>query len=258
MNASKEILSVWRTFDDFPMETLTKAWFFHQPGERKQRSVSLMKEHKQQYGITGNCFDLAIWLADEFAQRGITAYPVGDAIHTSDAHVAIIAEDERANRFLCDLGDQWIQPVLIEQGHEEFTTEKLAGFFPAAQIQVMPRDEEVEILYHRPNGKTSRQTYQTRAIGWDEFQEAAERSQQNIYPKPLLEKRLLLGNEVTHWEFFDWRSFLSTNDGLHKDSPLSTVEEWVERIWEKTGYDQSFLRESLTIYKEKKFKKHDQ
>lgn len=255
MKASKEILSVWEAFDDFPMETLTKAWFYQRSGETKQRPVPQMKEHKQQYGITGNCFDLAIWLADEFAQQRIKAYPIGDAIHTEDAHVAVIAEDEKGNRFLCDLGDQWIQPVLIEQAHAAFTTEKLAGFFPGAQVQVMPRNQEVEILYHRPNGKISRQTYETRAIGWDEFGEAAERSQRNVYPKPLLEKRVPHGNEIAHWEFFDWQSFLSTSDGLFKDAPLSKVEEWVERLHGKTGFDPDFLRESLTIYQKKNFKR---
>lgn len=255
MKASPGILSVWRKFDEFPMETLTKAWFHQRSGETKQRSVPLMKEHKEQYGITGNCFDLAIWLADEFAQQGIQAYPIGDAIHTEDAHVAVFAEDEEGSRFLCDLGDQWIQPVLIERRHAAFTAEKLTGFFPGAQIQVLPRNEEVEILYHRPNGKVSRQTYQTRAIGWPEFLEAAERSQRNVYPKPLLEKRIPLGNEIAHWEFFDWESFLSTTDGLFKDTPLSTLEEWVERLHTKTGFDIDFLRESLTYYQKENFKK---
>ena len=71
MNAPPEILAVWNKFHDFPMETLTKAWFYSRSGDKKQRTVALMKEHKAQYGITGNCFDLAIWLLDEFKRDGI-------------------------------------------------------------------------------------------------------------------------------------------------------------------------------------------
>lgn len=59
LNAPHSILSVWKKFDRFPMETLTKAWFYDKAGIKKQREVSLMKEHHDQYGITGNCFDLA-------------------------------------------------------------------------------------------------------------------------------------------------------------------------------------------------------
>ncbi len=46
MEAPAEILSVWRQFDDFPMETLTKAWYSQRSGEQKQRSVELMKEQR--------------------------------------------------------------------------------------------------------------------------------------------------------------------------------------------------------------------
>lgn len=54
--APEAILRTWRKFDSFPMETLTKAWFYHQAGDGRQREVSMMKEHYQEYGIAGNCF----------------------------------------------------------------------------------------------------------------------------------------------------------------------------------------------------------
>lgn len=47
MFAPDAILRTWRRFDAFPMETLTKAWFYHQGGDQKQRNVSMMKEHHQ-------------------------------------------------------------------------------------------------------------------------------------------------------------------------------------------------------------------
>ncbi len=45
-------------------------------------------------GVTGNCYDLAIWLLDEFDNDGITAYPIGHDLGTDDAHVAVMALDE--------------------------------------------------------------------------------------------------------------------------------------------------------------------
>src|SRR4029453_1755746 len=114
MVAADAILRVWRKFDRFPMETLTKVWFYKQNTAKKQREVSLMKEHYAQYGITGNCFDLTIWLLHEFENEGIEAYSVGHDLGTPDAHVAVIAKDEKGNRYFCDLGDQWLNPIQIE------------------------------------------------------------------------------------------------------------------------------------------------
>jgi len=71
MHAPNEIRSVWKKFDPFPMETLTKVWYSRRANGKKQRDVSLMMEHYEQYGITGNCFDLAIWLLHEFGKEGI-------------------------------------------------------------------------------------------------------------------------------------------------------------------------------------------
>lgn len=56
------IRKVWNQFDGFPMESLTKAWFYQQPSGPRQRTVDEMVALRQQYGTGGNCFDLAIWL----------------------------------------------------------------------------------------------------------------------------------------------------------------------------------------------------
>ncbi|MDN7243059.1 hypothetical protein QWY14_14745 [Planococcus sp. N028] len=248
MKAPQEILSVWKKFDDFPMETFTKAWFYSKAEGKRQRSVALMKKHRIQYGISGNCFDLAFWLLDEFTKAGIKAYPVGHALNTEDAHVGLVAEDASGKRYLCDLGDLWLQPILIDENSKEFTKERLAGFFPAAEVQVLPKQNEVEIVYHRPNGKQSRQSYETEPVAMDYFMEAAEFSQNHVYPKPLFEKRVPYENEIAHWEFDDWESKLSTSKGLFPEEPLSTIEEWAERIRERTGADKEFLIETLKIY----------
>ncbi|KLT17947.1 hypothetical protein AA980_11285 [Neobacillus vireti] len=231
------------------METLTKAWFQTKSTKKKQRDVSLMREHRQRYGIAGNCFDLVIWLLDEFQKNGITAYPIGQHLSTSHAHVAVIALNETGNRFLCDLGDQWLNPVLIDENNEDFTKEKLSGFFPGALVQVKPCEKLVEIIYHRPNGKVSKQIYDTQPIDKWNFMQAAEYSQTLIKPKPLLECRIPYKSELAHWEFYGWESFLSTSEGLFHDPKLDRIEDWAKRIYAKTGYDMQFLIEVLEIYK---------
>ncbi|WP_052487678.1 GNAT family N-acetyltransferase [Gordoniibacillus kamchatkensis] len=114
MRATGEILKVWRLFDHHPMETLTKAWCFSCSPEPRQRSVAQMKEHRLQYGTSGNCFDLALWLIEEYKREGITAYAIGHDLCTPKAHVAVVAINERGERFFCDLGDQWIEPIWID------------------------------------------------------------------------------------------------------------------------------------------------
>ncbi|TYR96793.1 hypothetical protein FZC84_20120 [Rossellomorea vietnamensis] len=233
------------------METLTKAWFYSR-GDTRQRDPEIMQLHREKYGITGNCFDLALWLLHEFQQGGIEAYPVGHDLNTSSAHVAVIALGDEGERYLCDLGDQWLQPVLIEGRHSLFKTSKLEGFFPASDIQVFPGESEVEVLYHRPNGKTSRQVYELSPINIDSFMEAADRSQSDVKSDPLLEVRIPYKNEIAHWEFGDWKSFLSTTEGRFYDAPLHSISEWVERIHGKTGYDKEMLEEALMFYQRKR------
>jgi hypothetical protein len=250
MQAPLSIFSTWRKFDDFPMETLTKAWFYHKASNRRQRSVAQMREHRMQYGISGNCFDLALWLLDEFKLDGIEAYPVGHDMGTDEAHVAVVALDEKGNRYLCDLGDQWLNPILIDAKSNDYSNEKQSGFFPAAEVQIVPIGNNIEVIYHRPNGKISKQSYITEPIDMDIFLGAAEYCQNHVYDKPLLEVRTPYQNEMAHWEFYNWQSFLSTTDGLFHDPRLAKVEDWVEKINEMTGYNKQFLLETLRIYED--------
>lgn len=230
------------------METLTKAWYYQRSGKQKQRDVELMKQHHDQYGITGNCFDLAIWLLAAFHEAGVKAYPIGSSLGSEDAHAAIIAEDRNGCRFLCDLGDQWIQPILIDVDNSNFTGSKLSGYFPGAEVQVKSAGKEIEVLYYRPNGKQSSQLYKVKPVERLEFLEAAEYSQHHISLEPLVEVRLHEKGETRHWEFDNWNSFLSTNTGLYLDKPLGNLEDWVDRIHEKTKYDKEFLLASLGFY----------
>ncbi|KAA0546906.1 hypothetical protein FZW96_12995 [Bacillus sp. BGMRC 2118] len=248
MKAPNEILLVWNQFNSFPMETLTKAWYFEKTSGKKQRDVSLMREHHEQYGIAGNCFDLSIWLLNEFNKVGVNAYPIGHNLHTPKAHVGVIALGEKGERYFCDLGDQWLQPILIDCENSMYIPDKLAGYFPAAEVQIEQQDKKVVIHYYRPNGKASKQTFDPTPIEWSEFREAAEFSQNFIKPNPLLECRIPYKNEIAHFEFYNFESFLSTSEGKFYDSKLNSAEEWGERISEKTGYDVDFVHEALTIY----------
>lgn len=246
----QSILNVWKKFDGFPMERLTKLWFYNQSSHKKQRDVSLMREHRSQYGVSGNCFDLAIWLIDELQKERIIAYPIGHDLKNEDAHVAVIALDESGNRYLCDLGDQWINSILVDADVENYTNEKLSGFFPGAKVQVISRKQEIEILYQRPNGKVSKQVYNTTPIDIDYFLQAAEYSQNLINPNPLLECRIPYKSEIAHWEFSNWECFLSTSEGLFTDSKIETTEEWALKINGVTGYNIEFLINVLEQYKE--------
>ncbi|WP_319003655.1 hypothetical protein [Sutcliffiella horikoshii] len=80
------------------------------------------------------------------------------------------------------------------------------------------------------------------------FLKAAEICQNSIDPKPLLEYRLPYKNEIAHWEFYNWKSFLSTTKGIIQDSVCGGLEDWVDRIFQKTGYDRTFLYEVLRRY----------
>lgn len=249
MFTTEDILSVWRRFDHFPMETLTKAWFYKQNVEKRQRDVSLMREHHEQYGITGNCFDLAIWLLHEFEKEGIEAYPMGHDLGTPEAHVAVIAKNDKGYRYFCDLGDQWLNPILIDTDSEDYCEDKLKGFFPAAEIQVKLDGDLFTVLYHRPNGKISKQVFDTAPTKINDFMRAAEISQNTIKRIPLLECRIPYRDEIAHWEFYNWGSFLSTTQGLFDEPATEDIEEWCMRINQKTGYDTKFLVEALQIYK---------
>ncbi|RHW43316.1 hypothetical protein D1B31_01205 [Neobacillus notoginsengisoli] len=249
MLATESILKTWEKFNAFPMETLTKAWFFRKGTDKKQRDVSLMREHREQYGMSGNCFDLALWLLDEFKKDGVEAYPAGSDLDSEDAHVAVVAINENGHRYLCDLGDQWITPILIDTYSEEYTNEKLRGFFPGAEVQVRDHEMGIEIVYHRPNGKVSKQIYHTNPIEMNDFLMAAEFCQNLIHPIPLVECRVPYKSETAHWEFYNWESFLSTSEGLMMEAKIEKVEDWADRIYQKTGYNKEILMDVLLKYK---------
>lgn len=248
MQAPKEILNIYQRFDHHPMENLTKAWYYPRAQGLKQRSVELMREHRAELGLSGNCFDLAHWLLAELQQSGHTAYGVGHHLHTEEAHVAVVVLDEKGHRYLCDLGDQWLQPILLDQESPGFSPEPLPGFFPAALVQVVPGAEQCQIRYHRPNGKVSQQSFDLRPVEPPQLIAAGEVSQ-NTLREPLVEMRVPHGQEIAHWEFYNFKSWLSTSQGLFHDPSAEDLLGWAERIESRTGMNAATVLESLQFYK---------
>ena len=249
MRATQDVLSIWRKFDNFPMETITKAWYFQLTSGYKQRTVEQMKAHREQYGTSGNCFDLAIWLIDEFRQEKFHSY----AILTPESHVAVVVLNEKGNRFLCDLGDQWIEPILIEPNNDNYTEEFLDNFFPGAQVKLESKDNSLFVKYKRPNGKVSNQEYILNPLS-DERLIAEGEKTQRILSTPLVERRIFTDRHVIHWEFDNYISFFSSIDGKQMESKLKTMEEWVERISNASGINKRIVRDALNVYSKKPFK----
>ncbi|MBK9321594.1 MAG: hypothetical protein IPM97_01320 [Bdellovibrionaceae bacterium] len=228
------------------METLTKAWVLKNRPQLGQRDVAEMKAHRSRTGASGNCFDLAIWLWHEFEKAGVPAYAVGDFLGTPDAHVGVIAVDKDDRRFLCDLGDLWIQPIAVDLSSEQLHE----GFFTGAHVKIANQSNRVSVEYHRANGKVSHQSYDLSPISKASLLEAGEISQRNLSP-PLVEMRLSEGGETIHWEFDKFESYFSRMGGLAKEAPCFSDEEWARRIASRTGMNTSYVLECLIELRKK-------
>lgn len=241
-SAPAGIISIWKQFDIFPMETLTKAWVLKNKPHLGQRDVAEMKSHREKTGASGNCFDLAIWLIHEFEQAAIPAYAVGDFMGTPEAHVGVIAVDGEGRRFLCDLGDQWIQPIAVDLPSDQLHE----GFFAGAKVKLATEGRRLNVEYHRPGGKVSRQSYDLSPVSKADLLDAGEASQKNLSP-PLVEMRLVESGETIHWEFDKYKSFYSRMSGLEIEELCRTDEDWAQRIALRTGMNITYVIECLVL-----------
>lgn len=250
MRASKLIEAVYAKFDLYPMENLTKAWHLQQVGKGVQRTVRQMEQHRREFGVAGNCFDLVFWLLSEFERSGIEAYAIGHDLLNRNAHVAVIAKDTAGFRYLCDLGDQWTKPILIDSHSSAFTPDPVDGFFPAAKVRVITEGNLLHIAYYRPNGKTSRQEYRLEPISSELLWRAGYHSQ-GLLRHPLCEQRVYMPGGVGHWEFSNWTSVLSTDLGKEWEPPEISDKEWAKRINKWTGIDYDLARTALQVYRDR-------
>lgn len=250
MQAPVAMLSVWNQFRGVPMESFTKGWWHRRcGGAPRQRSIAEMVEHRQAYGAGGNCFDLALWLRHEFQRSGIPARVVGHDLSTPNAHVAVAAQGLDGEEYLCDLGDLWLQPILIDTESAAFSTGWHAGFFPGREIQVSRTGDQVEISYRRASAKVSRQCFDLRPIPEEELQRACDYSQ-NLLRRPVCE--MLLTHPETglleHWEYDKGASFWNLADGLTFEAPCATAPEWADRICARSGLSPALILEGFAAY----------
>lgn len=246
MSAAPDILKIWKKFDSFPMETLTKAWFLKKAPRTKQRTVQQMQEHRAQYGASGNCFDLGLWLIHELKGNGISAYGVGSHWGTKDAHVAVIALDEEGQRYLCDLGDLWIKPLPLG-GNPADLAQKRKGYFAGAEVSARINGTLLEVVISRAGGKQSKQRYNLNPVNEKEFFEFGNFSQTNL-SQPLVEMRIFNPKETVHWEYDGKESFISSLQGIEKEAPLKTPAEWAQRISKMTGMKEAYVLECLSAF----------
>jgi hypothetical protein len=240
----EELLDIWHRFDAVPVETLTKAWWSHESGGFRQRTVDEMVAHRAAYATGGNCFDLAIWLLDALRRGGIAAEAVGHDWFGPGAHIAVTAS-LGGERYLCDLGDQWISPIRIPKPGQQ--SDVIDNAFPGARVRLTAVAAGVEVTYYRPTGKTSHQWYDMTIPPEDDLLAAANFSQR-LVRDPLCEMRIAEAGEIRHWEYSGGRSFWSTSRGLEVEPPCSSRAEWCERIHARTGIALSIVSTALEIY----------
>ncbi len=154
------------------METFTKGWWYERcGGKARQRTVGEMALHSRELGAGGNCFDLAVWLRHELDQVGVEARIVGHGFETPDAHVALVAEGEGGDLFLCDLGDLWLELILITSESPAFSPDWHRGFFPGREVRVESEGERLTIAY-RHSGKIGRQDHDLSGVSEEAFRRA--------------------------------------------------------------------------------------
>lgn len=247
MRAPESILMVWRRFQGIPCETVTKGWWHAEcGGQPRQRTVAEMRAHRERYGTGGNCFDLALWLQAELAAAGIGARMIGHDLETPSAHVAVLATDQAGNEYLCDLGDCWLQPVLVSPGSPAFDPGWHDGFYPGRSVQVRRSGESLEVEYRRANGKSYTQSFDLLPLTEETVARACHCSQ-NLLRRPFVE--YLLPGQGAKWEFDNGVSLLITADGAAMEEPCHSAAAWAERIAAKAGIAPEVTLASLAVYR---------
>lgn len=224
------------------METFTKVWWNEQcGGVARQRTVEEMVAHRREYGTGGNCFDLALWLRHELRQAGVPARIIGHDLGASHAHVAVLAEGGDGAQYLCDLGDQWLQPVLITPQRENWSPDWLRGFFPGRAVQIRPDGECLTIAY-RHGAKVATQQFDLAAIDEAVLERACHHSQ-NLIRRPYCEMLLPHATgSIEHWEYADGRSFWHLESGAEYEVPCADAGDWATRVADYTGIAAGLIR----------------
>lgn len=248
MQAGAALLSVWQRFSGVPMETFTKIWWRERcAGVSRQRTVAEMIAHRRELGTGGNCFDLALWLRHDLRQSGIAARIIGHDLCAAHAHVAVVAGDARSGEFLCDLGDQWLQPILISPDRQGFSPEWQSGFFAGREVRIDADGHSLAVVY-RHRGRVISQCFDLAAVEDDALDHACSYSQ-NLVRSPICEMLLpYQAGQVEHWEYDSDQSFWRLASGAVYEEPCATQDEWAERISRRSGIRAELLRTAFRLY----------
>ena len=238
--APPELLAVWRTFDGFPMETLSKARVYAREGPR-QRSVAELEADRARYGASGNCFDLALWLRHRLRAAGFVAEVISDDIGDRDAHVAVLAQTGAGRRYLCDLGDMWLQPIAVDAP----VLEPVPWFFPAARVTLRCDGPRRVVTMHRPGGKRAAQRYDLTPVGDEALARACAANQEHL-AQALVEVRDPARD--AHWEYDGGVARWSAPSGLTREPALADEAAEAARIAARTGMAAGYVLECLQAF----------
>jgi hypothetical protein len=244
------ICSIWARFDQIPAETFTKGWWHRRSaGAPRQRTVAQMIDHRHLYGAGGNCFDLSVWLHHELTEVGVPARYSGHDFETADAHIAVVAADEDGYEYLCDLGDKWLQPILIDPASSAFDYGWHDGFVPARAVRVERSDNHLTIHYRHASGRTAAQFYDLSPVSNSAIAAACHHSQ-NLLRRPFCE--MMLSHPATkerlRWEYDRGKSFWDMPSGRVYEEPCADASSWVSRIAARTGINPALLTEGFHAY----------
>ena len=111
--------------------------------------------------------------------------------------------------------------------------------------------KETEIEYIRSNGKKSNQVYNLSPLSKSNLIEAGEISQATK-SQLLIEMRFLQGKEIAHWEFDNYKSFISSHSGLVNEEPENSIYGWAKRISLRTGMNEDYVKLCIEAFEKNK------
>lgn len=244
MKPTTSILSVWARFDNIPMETLTKAWYWSKTEGDRQRSVAKMQANRQSYGCGGNHYDLAIWLIDAYQNAGLKAW----AVRRSGGNDVAVIVEEQGNQFFLQQALQWTKPVHIGEKEAAFRSQWLNDVSPGLSIQVDRSKNRLHILWKGQDDTVHTCAYDLTPLDMITLRERAALSQKQL-ETPLVRVRTNWKGETAMWEFQAFSSRLHTAEGAIQEATAANLDEWVERIHQRTGMDRYVVRKSLSVYR---------
>lgn len=256
MRAPEPVLRIWRSLVGVPAENLSHRWWrAREAGEAKQRSVPLLEKHRAEWGTGGDSYDLTIWLMAKYQAAGFLADAVQPPADVDDrSPLAVMVKDPLGRRYLCDLNEPWLEPVLVSPRSYDFSPGFHSGFHPEGDVRVEVEEKRCRITLRRAGGGPvfGERIFELRAIPPELLVERAETDPERTRPDRLAVRRLARHPETGAWGvwFFAatgdaWRSGWRLPSGLIDEPPCRGLEAWVERVSERSGIAAEIVEEVL-------------